>query len=244
LSFLMGGGQYSGITRNGATASSPAPCTAPTMDHRWAAWNPANTCTSGCTTGNNVTSMPDMGTVGGSTANGNGVYTASAVNGLAAVQFNGSFYDLSASLSGAPTQISMYAILNINSQGGSFTGAVCCGQGVPEWLMGNTGGMGFNKNQQVAIGSSTTNVSATTYVTVAVTYNTSTGALNYYRCSGGSCTNVGTATNATTFSGNWNRWGGSTFDPNFQGFVSELAETNSIITTTQLATWSQCKYGI
>jgi hypothetical protein len=240
LSFLVGGGQYSGITRNGATASSPAPCVAPTMDHRWAAWNPANTCTGGCVTGNDVPTMPDL--VASNSATGSGTYTSNALGSFAGIQETGGYYHITGLPT--PTQISYYAVLNINSQGGPLTGVQAAGQGSPEWVVTSVGGQYLNSNNVAAIGSASTNVSATTYVTVGMTYDTGSGALRFYSCSVGSCTTVGSATNVKSFSGGANQILQSYPDGSFKGYLIEIATLNGIMNTTQLAAWSQCKYGI
>jgi hypothetical protein len=233
-------------------APTSAPCVAPASDHSYQAWSSSNTCTGGCSNGNAVTTLYDVAGAGAKNMNiwsGTGTYAASALNGYAAVKFNSTAYLSGSLFASTPTVGGFWAVLKDadTSVNQVLFGAGNSSDSSPAFLIQSTTPIIVIQKSGISdIADSTTAISTSSYVVVAGDYNNSTGDYHLYICSGGACTDAGHGTAAT---GKWtnsatqiigySHWAGYAT----MSFV-ESGIKNSVIDTTTLGHYAQCKYGL
>lgn len=249
----QGLGGKAGIGGKSGIGGGPVPCTAPTMTYRWAAYNPSNLCGttggSSCTTnGQAFYSVADS--VAGNTATqtstgSQGTYSTNAINSLPAISFTGAqFYTMGTGIT-APTTFTFYAVAEVTN------------------VSSNRGLIGANSsaNFEIRTASTTPNVTllsqataqiavsgtalpTSTWFTLVVTYNTVSGAYNFYKAVGGSLTSLGSGTSIASFSAATTQLGGAQSVSDFWfGSIAEWGYLNST-STTGIAAYSQCEYGI
>jgi hypothetical protein len=217
-------------------------CSPPLFTSDWAAWNPSNICypTSTCSDGEIM--KYNFDSIGGNTAsNPSGsqpTYHTNQVNGLAANTFAGSqFFNLT---TGIPqtNNFTFWAVVKLASSGGGLFGY---GTGAFAWVVTPTSQYVASDNVGVG-GYASASYGTSTWVTVAVTYNSTSGAYAFYTCSGGTCTNIGSGTDYISLSSATTRFGDAVYSY-FNGQVAEAGYYNGI-STAGIGAWSKCKYGI
>ena len=247
IACFLGSGQVMQQQLVNQPVQSAAGCTAPTMTNRWTAWNASNTCTGGCTNGNPVTVVADLVASNALDNTGTITYTAASLNGYASLLFSGSSYLGSTTLiQNNPATLSFYFIGKVNtSQENDIFGS--SGTGSPEYRVdATTAYQTLVQSYTAVVGTGNVAVPNNTYVTIAMTYTVSSGVLNFYTCSAGSCTSAGSATNSISFSGGGgtNRVGTSHSSTDFEGNIVEIGSSTSIMSLSALGAYSLCQYGI
>jgi hypothetical protein len=190
--------------------------------------------------GNNFTQTNTVGTPA------QPVYTASAINGLVAGLFTSATpYTLMTIGTAIPTSVttySWYAVLNpttgatLKIFGGSANGDL-------RWYISSTGhqGLGIGGGSTIATGTAT--LASGTWVTIAFTYNSSTGAAALYKCSAGTCSSDGTATVTSSPTVAISTLGIGEGSSPFKGDIAEIGYYNGI-SISGVGSWSSCEYGI
>lgn len=235
----------------GPVNSAAAVCTPPTVTSRWVVSDSNTVCTSGCSNGNQITSIKDL-TASNNLTNSDSTtvtYSTSQINGLAAANFGSAPGHLGSTTSifatNFPSAVSFYAVLKPVSAASIYEiFGSNSGGGAPEYRLTAT-----NSFQQLVvsgtavIATGNVGVSTSAYSTIAATYTVG-GSVNFYSCSGGSCSSAGSATASNTFSDQTNRVGFTNGGVNFNGLMAEMGAYVGIINTTTLGLYSQCQYGI
>ncbi len=172
-------------------------CVAPTTDHRYAINEPTTTCNGGsaCTNGAGIDFVTDLvqtdrdnrarQTVSGQRP----IYTTGAINGLPAAAFtstNSQFLDMAngggwLGSGGAVTAITVWMVIKptngawiLSSQSGTAGSFMYSFTASP-------GHQHADSKNRTILGSGTATLSSSTWYTLAVTYNFSTGALAFYK---------------------------------------------------------------
>lgn len=250
---LQGVGGSGGIGGTGGIGGgvSAGGCSPPTMTYRYTAANPSNTCGvsggSSCTTnGQLFFSEASLATANTATWNGSGTqptYATAVINSLPGVGFTAGSLTFATPLPSAITSFTFYATLQFASSS-------------PMAIIGptNSGGIEWriDADFQDLLSAGTSNLAGGstawtpgTWYTFVVTYVTSTGVANFYRCVSGTCNTDGGGTNATTFSqptdliGNYPVFGDA-----YNGQIAEIGILVNGVSTTGIGTYSQCQYGI
>lgn len=227
-------------------------CTPPTETSRWPFYGAGVTCLSGACTGQDsirITAVPDV--VGTNNLGLGGLarpfYFASGAGGFASLASGhfdgGSDLALGTSIATAVTTISYWNTIQLNAMGIS-AGMLGGAPGALEFRIGTTNHLELLISNIALIGSGTTTFATGKY-TVGFTLNTTTGAWNLYKCSGGSCTVDGSGTyGAVTFTNPITSIGTANGTSDiFNGLILESGYLNGI-STAGWGTWSQCNAGI
>jgi hypothetical protein len=227
--------------------SAPAPvsnCGSPASTSL-VAWYEANaglTCTSGCSNGNVVTAWADQS----SSANnltaylGNGgVYEGSQINGLPAVEFNGtnSQYTFGSDIN-LQSGLSIFAVYKLNSTSQTLNNIITGNQSGSFNYFGSAAatkkqGAYLNNISTLGLGNTTAN---TSWHQTNVTYNNTTINFRLGEASDGSATPSAAITA--------NEQVISTGGTPFNGYIAELIIYNAVVSTSANETYLNCKYGI
>lgn len=237
-------------------SSGPGTCSPPSVDHRWVVSDSSTSCGGACSDGSLLSTVSDLvgsntlttvGTGGG----GQITYHTNKINGLAAAFFfSGVAWASSSAILQGPTSLSLYGVVNPNDHGVVNplfgTDNTSTNAAVPEYRIEQTSGFqGLDSAFTIAVGTGNVAVPAPAWSTIAVTYTVG-GAWNFYSCSGGTCVTGGSGTSSVSFNAtnSTNRAGFSQGDGTYQGYIAELGAKAGIISTSSLASYSLCKYGI
>lgn len=245
---------FAQIINTGGYRKLPAsPCSPPTMTSRWAAYNPANTCTTGstspCTNGQIAWIAPDFNSVyamGRQVNSANPIFTTNAINtSLPSWAFSSSVPDFF-NVTPIPSSITTYTFYVIFKL--TTTGAYQI-----FFSAGTGGGLVYfisdTNHQGIALTGAGTNLGTATFTSgvwyaVAMTVNTSTSAYAFYKCSGGTCSSDGSGTGSLA-STQPIVWFGN--DP-VSGLAlnAQIAEAGFLngINITGIGPWVSCKYGV
>jgi len=221
-------------------------CTPPSMLHRWTVGTV--TCSGGspCTNGAGIDTITDTGTGSASNAeqptSGNRpIYNTAVVGGNPVATFTAaSSQSFTFHNNISDSLMTVYVVIKPTS-GTWFGGGSGTGGGVQYFY--NGANQQFNSLNRTIIGTGTSSLSTASFQTIVLTYDFSSGAWSMYKCSGGSCAGDGSGTQTASFGFPINQLGGSAAAGFFSGQIAELAYNNSI-STTGIATYSQCQYGI
>lgn len=257
LSSFLASGQ---VMQQGIVASAPPaiPCSPPTMTYRWPMWDSTKvSCGGTCTNGAKITAATDVvsaNNLSQATTAKQPFWATGVINGLPSSQFifastlgnltmtsgiqatgTATYYAVVKPTSGCATSTSCMIVAGTNVHGAyqhSFQWRIGTNQCIDsEAIAGPTCG--------------TNPVSTTSFTTLAVTFNFSTGAYAFYQCTGGTCASDGSGTFSTTWGGFTDAIGHNSFNPtfSFDGYIPEVGYLNSI-STTGIAAWSQCQFGV
>jgi hypothetical protein len=205
-----------------------------------------------CANGNGLHTLTDVvaGSNATQTSTGNqpiwnAASSGSAINGKATFTPALGLWMNQSTIGTISAPVSFYAVFRLGPltdnqgiYGGSATGSV-------EWRISNSGQQQFLSSGTVLLGTGTTTYSSGTVYGLAVTYNPSTGAGAFYKCSGGTATSDGTFTNASSFTTATNNIGASEAVTDY--FLGDIAETGNLIGTasiTGVCSWLNTQYGI
>jgi hypothetical protein len=237
-----------------------ASCTPPTMTYRWQVADPGTLCGSGvaCTNGAGIQSIPSSATSNtASQSAGTGqqpVYTTGAINGLPAALFNGATNQRSLTI-GSPIAVgsgtlTWYAVLEPTSAASASLGIIGAptqagGSGSFEWrITGSSNNQQTLSEQRAGIGLGTATIATSHFSAIVTTYNFSTGAWALYTCASGTCTSDGSGTATATWGLTIRELGAASGDTAwFNGYIAEWGYLNSI-STTGIASYVNCQYGI
>lgn len=260
LSLLVPIGQNPGPSSGGALSSAPASCTLPSGTSDWqantitATTNCGTTGTTVCTNSTPVYNVPDA--IGSNavsqTTNTNAqpLFLTSQINGLPAFGFDGANSHtvdnllLTTPIATTNTTYSFFTAISPSNVTATnkLLGQTAALTGSLRWYISSSGHQTVSADASSQISGSATLV-VNTWVVIGFTWNTSTGALNLYKCSGGVCTSDGTSTTVTTPTQTVNAIGVSEGSSNFKGLMAEMWYLNGI-SNSGWGAWSQCKYGI
>jgi hypothetical protein len=187
------------------------------------------------------------------------IYTTSAINGLAALAFDGTTSEKQMAMLGTPTfappeaytgSLTYYAVVEPGAISGVY-GYTIFGPSTQintlhgiSWAIFNGKQFLYSSNI-TSIGIGTVTLSTSTFSVIAVTYNMVSGAWTMYECSGGTCTvdNSGTTTTPSTTT-QTDDLGSSPSDGfYYNGLVAEYGYLDSA-SIAGIATYVQCQYNI
>lgn len=227
-------------TPNNANAS----CTAPTMTYRWvpaAACSTSQPCATDIVAGNNASQ-----TTGGDLP----TYSATGgPNGTPALVFNGTsdFLTMATAIPTGVTDLTMYAIFNPAGTPSSHDYDLISGSAnnSMEFGIDPSDHIFFNQMDIIGAGGALT-FPVSTWYTEVVTFHNGTSTTQFYRTVGGALVPDGPATvQAMTFSAVTGNLGGETLTNNyFNGSIAEWGFLSGSTSTTGIAKWSSCHYGI
>lgn len=238
------------VTGHNRQVGAP-PCVVPTLVSKWSTFDPANTCGGGCVNGAPIITQNDS--IGGNTGTaitGSGttpLFTSAQINGQPAwtfVQVNGPRISLSGNLANTGS-ITAYAVVKPNCSANECA------------LFAPTGGNGLefgidSSNRPFAAwinfatfatGSA---LSSSTWYTLVIEMNFGTSSATIFSCVAGTCSTVASGTNVQATQtpiailGGFGGIGSHAFN----GEIAEWGYRANIASLTDIATWSQCKYGI
>ncbi len=224
-------------------------CTAPVMTHRWAVSNDTNTCSGGsaCTNGAGIDTVIDLGSASPSLAEQGSalnrpIFTAAVLNGNAVATFTpASSQNFILHNAISDELMTVYVILKPTT--GTFFGGGNTGTAGSVQYFFNGTNQRFNNLNKAIIATGTSALSTTSFQTIALTYNFSTGAAQLFKCAAGTCASDGTGTVTGGFGFPITRIGGESVPGFFGGQIAEVGYTN-VISTAGIAAYSQCQYGI
>ena len=227
----------------GSSAATPVPLTVPDLMFWWKA-DALN-----ITSGNSMLGMQNFSTAlqsifvgtGGSAAVAN-----SALNGLPAITMPGASGGRYA-LSNAGFnlgQVSVFAVIKPTSFSSPNT-IICGGTGAFQFRVETSGDLGMLKAAVAAIGTSSSALTASTWVQVNGTYNSSTGA--YAFRSARSANGSGTSVQSISANTNGIGWNSGTAGEDFTGQFAELLVFARVLTSTEITeieTYLNGKWGV
>lgn len=240
----------------GVPAAAPA-CTLPSGTSDWQAATITGTTNCGTTGGtlcaNNspVFNVPDgigSNAIGQTITTAQPLYLTSQINTLPAFSFDSVHtldqLSLTSPIPTTNTTYSFFAAISPSSVTATnkLLGQTAATTGALRWYINSAGHQTVSADASAQI-SGTATLVANTWVVIGFTWNTATGALALYKCSGGTCTSDGTSTTVTTPTQTINAIGVSEGSSNFKGLMAEMWYFNGI-SNTGWGAWSQCKYGI
>jgi hypothetical protein len=245
-------GRGSGATASGSGGGpTPPGCTAPSYTYRWPLSGTV-TCGGGaaCSNGGAIDSVLDPIAGNNATQGAPGdrpTYNTAQINGLPAATFTGGTQSLvlTTPIPAATTSMSYYAVINPTVGGNiGFVGNSIAIGGV-EWRINGGGHQELLAANvaSIAIGSAT--FSSGKWITIAFTYNTSTGAWTFFNCSGGTCVSDGSGTTAQTFSATVLTLGNA--NVNFDPYIGKIAEIGALVgsqSVVGLGAYSKCQFNI
>jgi len=251
LPLLAAGGQYTIPSATGAnrSATPPPSCgSPPTVDVRLRVWAASSTCGGGsaCTNGAGLDTIVDTGAWASRNATQTNapdrpIYTTSAINTLAAANWNGSSTQMGYGAIGPNGTMTWFAVFKTTA-GGAFTGNGA--SGTFEWRIATNGKQEILKARISSIASSTSTIYMDgNWHAALVTYNQPTGAYAFYNCTSGTCNLDGSGTSGIAFSSNLDTLGYQNGDGPFSGFIAEVNYTGAI-STTGYGTYAQACYGL
>jgi hypothetical protein len=235
-------------------------CTVPTMTSRWAAYNSSNTCGGvACTNGAFIDGYADFvgsnPTGSNHAATHNATYNTAQINGLPAVTYSsglGQYESFTTAITPTAGQTITYYVISKNPDPGVWAFFGSTTNQTPVWDATNTPNLewqihnvGYNQT-----GTHTLGAGFNTILMQFLYTSATAGQLSFWVCSGGSCSaDLASQPVAISISASysllspWNVFG-RTFN-NYSDFtVAEFGYYVGSANTTQIAAWSQCKYGI
>lgn len=236
---LLLGAKQSDLGSRAFFIPSGAACVAPTMTYRWTPTNSGYGAMTDQVAGDNATQSTggDQPTYSGSVA---------ALGGKPGVVFNGSsdFLSISTPVPDSSAYFSMYAVFVAGGINQVLLGDVPGSGGQTAIYMINrlTQTMELNVYNGGGLSAGTTINSGIAY-TVGVQYNSSTLALAYFMCSGGTCSSDGTYTlGGATINLPINAIGNDGSGSYLNATIGEVAYVNGPLPTTALGTYSLCQF--
>jgi hypothetical protein len=219
----------------GSVCTSP-----PTMTSRWPVYG------TGAGAGSSLTDVVGGNTATQATSINQPTYTASAVNGLAALTFvsspNFQFLVLNTPISVLTTSFTYYAVFNLTASGSN--NALLSGTtSSVEWRINSSGHQEVLSSGVASLGTGTMTFSPGTWYGVAFTFNTVTGG-TLFVCSGGTCSSDGSIS-ASTFAQPVSNFGDAPAagDP-FNGLIAEWGLATSVVSLTTTGTYIKSCYNV
>lgn len=246
LFVLLFAAQNPGPSVTGALASGSSSCTPPSMTYRWVVDNASNTCNGGsaCTNGAGIDTLVSTATANNATQGTAGnrplFSTATTLNGHATAQFTASSSQTLGLASGiGVTAYTIYAVIEPTGTGNrAFVGGAT---GELEYRINSSNHQELLYAFHASIGTGTATFSGSSFVAIAETYDSTSGAYALYTCAGGTCTSDGTGTSAQPISPATSLGGNTDF---FNGYIAEIGAANSILSVASIGTYVNCEYGL